>query len=227
MSAEPLAHYDGGDISGGVAPRARLTADRVRRWTFSPAPLTRRGYDARSAEAFRVQVADELDVLASQLANLRAENQRLNDHVELHRHGVIPSARLDHIPGAREVNLLSSAQREAESIIGQAHEYARQVAEYARQQYEGYLEAAAEDARREAERTVHEHRSIAGADVDNGAAMREALRAYGHLMISHLRAAAQHLHDGSDQLSATMERITAEAVPGTTSASRPALPPQP
>lgn len=115
-----------------------------------------------------MQVADELDLLATQLANLRAENERLNDHLELHRHGVIPSAdNAAAVPAAKEVNLLSAAQREAEQIIAQAHDYARRVAEYARMQYESYMRAAAEEAKQEAERAVTEYRSSAGVNFDD------------------------------------------------------------
>ena len=110
-----------------------------------------------------MQVADELDVLAAQVAYLRAENERLTDQLELHRHGVIPSTgRRRRLPAAKEVNLLSAAQREAEQIIAQAHEYARRVAEYARVQYESYMQAAVEEARQEAERAVQDYRQHRG-----------------------------------------------------------------
>ncbi|MEK8105343.1 DivIVA domain-containing protein [Micromonospora sp. M12] len=64
-----------------------MTADRVRRWEFGAASFTRRGYDNADVDRFRMQVADELDLLATQIATLRAENERLTDRVELHRHG--------------------------------------------------------------------------------------------------------------------------------------------
>ena len=59
----------------------------------------------------------------------------------------------------------SAAQREAEQIIAQAHDYARRVAEYARVQYESYMRAAAEEAKQEAERAVAEYRSSAGVEL--------------------------------------------------------------
>jgi cell division septum initiation protein DivIVA len=189
-----------------------MTADRVRRWEFDAASFARRGYDHKDVDRFRLQVADELDLLAAQIADLRAENERLNDHVELHRHGVIPSAQ-PQLPGVKEVNLLSAAQREAEQIIAQAHEYARRVAEYARVQYESYMRAAAEEARQEAERAVQNYHAAAGANVDDTVATREALRIYGEMMISHMQAAARHLDDGSEHLARTMDRIAREATP--------------
>jgi DivIVA domain-containing protein len=204
----PAGRYDGTQVAG-----VRLTADRVRRWEFGSASFTRRGYDPTDVDRFRMQVADELDLLATQVANLRAENERLGDHVELHRHGVIPSAeQAVRLPAAKEVNLLSAAQREAEQIIAQAHDYARRVAEYARTQYESYVRAAVEQARQEAQRAVQEYRASAGASFDDGVAAREALRIYGEMMISHMRAAARHLDDGSAQLARTMERIGQPAV---------------
>ncbi|MEH1099854.1 cell division protein DivIVA [Micromonospora sp. CPCC 205561] len=181
-----------------------MTADRVRRWEFGVASFTRRGFDDAEVDRFRVQVADELDLLAAQLAELRAENERLKDHVELHRHGVVPSAPA--VPAAKEVNLLSAAQREAEQIIAQAHDYARRVAEYARTQYESYLRAAAQEARREAERSVRGYREASGSDFDGGVAAREALRIYGEMMISQMRAAARQLDEGGEQLARTMAR---------------------
>ncbi|RZT78563.1 cell division septum initiation protein DivIVA [Micromonospora violae] len=209
MSATPISRYDGVQVSGGV--QVRMTADRVRRWEFGAASFARRGYDNADVDRFRVQVADELDLLATQIATLRAENERLTDRVELHRHGVIPStAAAAKVPAAREVNLLSAAQREAEQIIAQAHDYARRVAEYARVQYESYLQAAQAEAKQEAERAVAEYRSAAGPSFDDTVATREALRIFGEMMVSHMQAAARHLDDGSEQLARTMDRIAAE-----------------
>ncbi len=110
--AVPVGRYDGTDVVGGVP--VRMTADRVRRWEFGSSSFARRGYDQADVDRFRMQVADELDLLVTQVANLRAENERLGDHVELHRHGVIPSAEpTASLPATKEVNLLSAAQREA------------------------------------------------------------------------------------------------------------------
>jgi DivIVA domain-containing protein len=191
--------------------QVRMTPDRVRRWEFGTAPFARRGYDHADVDRFRVQVADELDLLATQIAHLRAENERLTDRVELHRHGVIPSTpAAAKAPAAKEVNLLSAAQREAEQIIAQAHDYARRVAEYARVQYESYMRAAAEEAKQEAERAVAEYRSSAGSNFDDSVATREALRIFGEMMVSHMQAAARHLDDGSEQLVRTMDRIAKE-----------------
>ncbi|MFC4017455.1 DivIVA domain-containing protein [Micromonospora sp. GCM10011542] len=210
MSATPISRYDGIQVSGAV--QVRMTADRVRRWEFGAASFARRGYDNGDVDRFRMQVADELDLLSAQIANLRAENERLNDHVELHRHGVIPSApSAAKAPAAKEVNLLSAAQREAEQIIAQAHDYARRVAEYARVQYESYMRAATEEAKQEAERAVKEYRSTAGPSFDDTVATREALRIFGEMMISHMQAAARHLDDGSEHLARTMDRIVKEA----------------
>lgn len=228
MSVSPISEYDRATAVTGQ--RVRLTADRVRRWEFSSSSFTRRGYDDRDVDRFRHQVADELDLLASQLADLRAENERLQDRVELHRHGVLPSAGgVAQLPGPKEVNLLSAAQREAEQIIAQAHDYARRVAEYARTQYENYLRAAAEEARNEAERAVQEYRASAGATFDDTVATREALRIFGEMMISHMQAAARHLDDGSEHLARTMDRIVREAGSGVAAAAgdRPALSPRP
>ena len=210
MSATPISRYDGSPVSGGV--QVRLTSDRVRRWEFGTASFARRGYDHADVDRFRMQVADELDLLAAVVANLRAENERLNDHLELHRHGVIPSTDATAtLPAAKEVNLLSAAQREAEQIIAQAHDYARRVAAYAQMQYESYMRAAAEEAKQEAERAVQEYRRSAGPNFDDTVATREALRIFGEMMMSHMQAAARHLNDGSEQLARTMDRLVSEA----------------
>ena len=218
MSAAQISRYDGATASRSTGPQVRMTADRIRRWEFDASSFTRRGYDHKDVDRFRLQVADEIDSLATQIADLRAENARLNDHVELHRHGVIPSVNPQaKLPAAKEVNLLSAAQREAEQIIAQAHDYARRVAEYARVQYESYMQAAAEDAQQEAERAVQNYRATAGASFDDTTATREALRIYGEMMISHMQAAARHLDDGSEYLARTMDRIASEAAPAVTS----------
>ncbi|WP_254876873.1 DivIVA domain-containing protein [Verrucosispora sp. NA02020] len=206
LGTAPIGRYDGTPVSGGVP--VRLTADRVRRWEFGSASFARRGYDQSGVDRFRMQVADELDRLSTRVADLRAENEMLTGHVELHRHGVFPtSGPTPQAPAAKEVNLLSAAQREAEQIIAQAHDYARRVAEYARTQYESYVRAAVEEARQQAERAVQDYRASAGPTFDDGVAAREALRIYGEMMISHMQAAARHLDDGRAQLARTMERI--------------------
>jgi cell division septum initiation protein DivIVA len=215
VTATHIDRYEG-QVSGGSGVQIRLTPDRVRRWAFESASITRRGYDHRDVDRFRLQVADELDHLAAQLADVWAENQRLNDQVELLRHGVIPSNQ----PNAKEVNLLSAAQREAEQIVAQAHDYARRVAEYARMQYESYMHAAVEEARQEAQRAVQDYRASAGAGFDESVAAREALRIFGEMMISHLQAAARHLDDGSEQLARTMDRIAREVPSGTAALPR-------
>ncbi|MFC4149712.1 DivIVA domain-containing protein [Micromonospora mangrovi] len=220
MSATPISRYDGMQVSGGV--QVRMTADRVRRWEFGGTSFTRRGYDQNDVDRFRVQVADELDLLSAQISHLRAENERLTDRVELHRHGVIPSAGpASNLPAAKEVNLLSAAQREAEQIIAQAHDYARRVAEYARVQYESYMRAAEEEAKQEAERAVQEYRASAGPSFDDSVATREALRIFGEMMMSHMRAAARHLDDGSEQLARTMDRLASEAGGAAVGAGQP------
>ncbi|SCL26874.1 DivIVA domain-containing protein [Micromonospora inyonensis] len=229
MNTTPIGRYEPVPVPVS-GPQVRLTADRVRRWEFTTASFTRRGYDHQDVDRFRVQVADELDLLAAQVAHLRAENERLTDRVELHRHGVIPSAgAAGATPAAKEVNLLSAAQREAEQIIAQAHDYARRVAEYARMQYESYVQAAAEEARQEAERAVQDYRRAAGSEFDDSVATREALRIYGEMMISHMQAAARQLDDGSAQLARTMDRLVGAAGAGPAVAAAgaaPALPRQ-
>ncbi|SBT41335.1 DivIVA domain-containing protein [Micromonospora auratinigra] len=223
MSATPISRYESGQFSGAV--QVRLTSDRVRRWEFGSASFTRRGYDHADVDRFKVQVADEMDLLATQVANLRAEVERLQDQLELHRHGVLPSTDPKAVlPAAKEVNLLSAAQREAEQIIAQAHDYARRVAEYAQVQYEAYMRAAAEEAKQEAERAVAQYRSSAGANFDDSVATREALRIFGEMMMSHMRAAARHLDDGSEQLARTMERLARESAPVGAGPSQAALP---
>ncbi|MFI5490716.1 DivIVA domain-containing protein [Micromonospora echinaurantiaca] len=209
MSATPISRYDGRHVAQS-AP-VRMTADRVRRWRFDSASFTRRGYEPTDVDRFRMQVADELDLLAAHVANIHAENARLNDHLELHRHGVIPSTdTAAKLPAAEQVNVLSGAQREAEQIIAQAHDYARRVAEYARAQYDNYMQAAVENARQEAEQAVQDYRRNAGNDVNHTAATQEALRIFGEMMISHLQSAVQHLNEGSQQLTQTMNRMATQ-----------------
>ncbi|MCW3840763.1 DivIVA domain-containing protein [Micromonospora yasonensis] len=205
MSVTSISRYDGGQVA--LSPPVRMTANRVRRWQFDAASFTRRGYEPTDVDRFRIQVADELDRLATQMADLQAENARLNDHLELHRHGVLPSSdRAANQPVAEQVNMLSAAQREAEQIIAQAHDYASRVAEYARVQYESYVQAAVENARQEAEQAVHDRHNTGDAFNDTTAA-QEALRIFGEMMISHLQSAAGHLNEGSEQLTRTMNRM--------------------
>ncbi|MBM0224762.1 DivIVA domain-containing protein [Micromonospora sp. ATA51] len=207
--------------------RVRLTADRVRRWQFSTPSFTRRGYDSDEVDRFRIRAADELDLLATEIARLRAESERLAGQLELHRHGVIPSANgVTALPTANEVNLLSEAQREAERIMAQAHEYAHRVAEYARAQYDSSVQAAGDGARREAQRAMHSGRRGAGVEGDDVA--RNAAQIAGEAMISQIRAVARHLDDGRQQLTRALERLGAGPTnpDGTTGGPGLAAPPR-
>lgn len=205
MSVTSTSRYDGAQVA--LSPPVRMTADRVRRWQFEAASFTRRGYEPTDVDRFRIQVADELDRLATEVANLQAEHARLNDHLELHRHGVRPSTdTAGNQPAAGQVNVVSAAQREAEQIIAQAHDYARRVAEYGRAQYEAHVQAAVDNARQEAEQAARDgHRN--GGGTFNRTASQEALRMVGEMMISHLQSVARQLDEGSEQLAATMHRM--------------------
>ncbi|MFU8875665.1 DivIVA domain-containing protein [Micromonospora sp. SL4-19] len=206
MSVTPISRYDGGQVA--PSPPVRMTANRVRRWQFDTTSFTRRGYEPTDVDRFRIQVADELDQLATQTANLQAENARLNDHLELHRHGVPPSTdTAAKPPAAEQVNMLSAAQREAEQIIAQAHDHASRFAEYARAQYESHVQAAVDNARQEAEQAVRDDRHNTGGTFKDTTAAQEALRIAGEMMISHLQSAARHLDGGSEQLARTMNRM--------------------
>ncbi|MFE9206868.1 DivIVA domain-containing protein [Micromonospora sp. NPDC007230] len=207
MSETPIRTGDGTQVP--APPAVRTTADRVRRWQFNTPSLARRGYDSDEVDRFRIQAADELDLLATEIARLRAENERLAGQLELHRHGVIPSAgaAVD-LPRANEVNLLSEAQREAEQIMAQAHEYAHRVAEYARAQYDNAVRAASDGAAQEARRAIHNGRLGAGVERDDAA--RKVMPTGGETMIAQIRAVARHLDDGRQQLARALERLAAE-----------------
>ncbi|MEU5727257.1 DivIVA domain-containing protein [Micromonospora sp. NPDC047738] len=206
MSETPIRTGDGTQVP--APPAVRTTADRVRRWQFNTPSLARRGYDSDEVDRFRIQAADELDLLATEIARLRAENERLAGQLELHRHGVIPSAgAAADLPRANEVNLLSEAQREAEQIMAQAHEYAHRVAEYARAQYDNSVRAAGGGAAQEARRAMHNRR---GAGVERDDAARKVMPTGGETMIAQIRAVARHLDDGRQQLARALERLAAE-----------------
>ncbi|WP_231935120.1 DivIVA domain-containing protein [Micromonospora viridifaciens] len=197
-----------------------MTADRVRRWQFHTPSFTRRGYDNAEVDRFRIQAADELDRLATEIAHLRAENERLAGHLELHRHGVIPSHdAAAKLPTANEVNLLSEAQREAEQIMAQAHDYAHRVAEYARAQYDNAIRTAVANARQEAQRATHHNR--VGAEGDDPAAGPKALQVAGEAMISQIRAVARHLDDGRQQLARALDRLAPKPTEAEVAAGAP------
>ncbi|MEU2615646.1 cell division protein DivIVA [Micromonospora sp. NPDC007271] len=205
-----------------------MTADRVRRWQFHTTSFTRSGYDSAEVHRFRIQAADELDLLATEIAHLWAENERLAGHLELHRHGVIPSHdAAAKLPTANEVNLLSEAQREAEQIMAQAHDYAHRVAEYARTQYDKTIRTAIDSAIPEAQRATHHNRRGTGVVDADPAAERKALQVAGDAMISQIRAVARHLDDGRQQLARTLDRLAPKPTEAevTAGAPGPAAPP--
>ncbi|SCF02604.1 hypothetical protein GA0074695_2947 [Micromonospora viridifaciens] len=221
MTDERDPDQNGGRHSGAGAddgrPRAALAV---------PHPVVYRpGLRLGEVERFRIRVADELDLLATEVAGLRAENVRLAGQLEMHRHGKIPSVDgVAELPTANEVNLLSEAQREAERIMAQAHEYAHRVAEYARAQYDSSVQAAGDAATQEARRAMHNDRRSAGNEGDDVA--RKAVQVAGEAMISQIRAVARHLDDGRQQLGRALERLAAEPTnaEGTVGGPGPAAP---
>jgi cell division initiation protein len=137
----------------------RLTPASVRRWSFSRAPLGRRGVPESEVELFRNRVAGALAHADADKADLRAEVDRLRTEVRrLHDyyrdHRVDPSRAADQVrPDPQAVNVISMAQQAADQHIAQAEQYARQLVSDARRQYEEILVTAhrqAEDAARAA-----------------------------------------------------------------------------
>jgi hypothetical protein len=52
-----------------------------------------------------------------------------------------------------------------------------------------------------------------GTDLDEGVAATAALRIFGEMKVAQMQAAAQSLHDGSESLGRTVERLAHDAPP--------------
>ncbi|MFK4145179.1 DivIVA domain-containing protein [Streptomyces sp. NPDC004065] len=204
----------------------RLTPEQVRTKRFTRTPIGRRGLSEEEVGRFMLRVADEIAALHQDVAGLWAENDRLRnfyrDRGERTDGPDGGDARpvLQRQPTVEAVNLLSRAQQQADSLIAQAREYARQVADQARRQYHDVLRQAQQQAQREAERAVLQYRARAGTHYSAEFEELERRLAWARAFLDAIQSVETQLKSAREALAYEVEKLAGAGGP----AAPPAVP---
>jgi DivIVA domain-containing protein len=119
-------------------PERRLSAADLHNVRFTRASMMRPGYVDTEVDRVMSRLAEELNRLAAEKAELRDRVRALQAEVD----GVVtPEA-----PSEQAVRILASAQLTADNYVAEAEEFSRQVTAEARAQYEELTRQARENA---------------------------------------------------------------------------------
>jgi DivIVA domain-containing protein len=119
-------------------PERRLSAADLHNVRFTRAPMMRPGYVDTEVDRVMSRLAEELNRLAAEKAELRDRVRALQAEVE----GVVTPEP----PSEQAVRILASAQLTADNYVAEAEEFSRQVTAEARAQYEQLTREARENA---------------------------------------------------------------------------------
>jgi DivIVA domain-containing protein len=152
----------------------------------------RRGFDPEEVLLFLNKLANDIQAAATERAALRAELHRVRAELDRMRHGSPDEQRQDRIEiSVHAVGLLSQAQQTADSCVAEAEQYAREMIQAARGQYQDILQRA----QLAAENSV---RDLAVEQPDRGVSLPE---------VEHVRTYARVVQV---QLSAVLDALTQE-----------------
>lgn len=186
------------DSNYGLATPS-MSAQAVRAARFS---TKRHGWDDKEVRAFLDAVANDIQsadaeraAWRAELHELRAEVQRLRGTVD----GEAGQTRID--ISIHAVGMLSQAQQTADSCVAEAEQYARDLVNAARSQYQEILQ----NARQTTARTIRELAAAAPASIpdDNTVSMPEIeyVRTFAGVAQMQLRSILDALIDEVDKLS--------------------------
>jgi DivIVA domain-containing protein len=207
MSASPGG--PAGDPPGGR--RRPLSPEQIRSVELPKTTLGRRGYSEPEVEQFVARLASDVEGWIAHSSSLRSEIDRLKTALrQWSKNGSINGNAAGHDsskPHPDAVQVMSRAQQEADSILAQAQDYARRVAEYARQQYEEILRGAYEDALAEADRAEREHRI--GPDTDYAAEWEELQRrlAWARTFLGAVQGAEAQLKAAGEAIAYEVDKL--------------------
>jgi DivIVA domain-containing protein len=119
-------------------PERRLSAADLHNVRFSRASMMRPGYVDTEVDRVMARLAEELNRLAAEKAELRDRVRALQAAVD----GVVTPEP----PSEQAVRILASAQLTADNYVAEAEEFSRQVTAEARAQYEELTREARENA---------------------------------------------------------------------------------
>jgi DivIVA domain-containing protein len=121
-----------------VQPERRLSAADLHNVRFTRASMMRPGYVDTEVDRVMARLAEELNRLAAEKAELRDRVRALQAAVD----GVVTPEP----PSEQAVRILASAQLTADNYVAEAEEFSRQVTAEARAQYEELTREARENA---------------------------------------------------------------------------------
>jgi DivIVA domain-containing protein len=127
-----------GQNEAPAQPERRLSAADLHNVRFTRATMMRPGYVDTEVDRVMNRLAEELNRLAAEKAELRDRVRALQAEVE----GVVTPEP----PSEQAVRILSSAQLTADNYVAEAEEFSRQVTAEARAQYEELTRQARENA---------------------------------------------------------------------------------
>ena len=127
-----------GQNQAQTQPERRLSAADLHNVRFTRATMMRPGYADTEVDRVMNRLAEELNRLAAEKAELRDRVRALQAEVE----GVVAPEP----PSEQAVRILSSAQLTADNYVAEAEEFSRQVTAEARAQYEELTRQARENA---------------------------------------------------------------------------------
>ncbi len=189
------SRYRSVDLETSSPRRQPMSPDAIRRVSLA---RTWRGYDEREVNALIERVAADVEQWTTDNTGLRVELHRIKDALrnwqsaDDHRQGQrIPEVQ----PSVEAVALLTRAQQQADSVVAQAHEYARQVTDQARRQADQLLRDAHTHAEAAAEQAVRDYRATAGshyaAELEEVERRAAWLRSFAHAMQIQVQAASE------------------------------------
>lgn len=185
-----MTSFDGGAL------RNPLSADAVRAARFES---RRRGFDPDDVRSFLNQVANNIQAADAERASLRAELHSAHaelDQLRRSAQGGQPGGQPE--PGeisVHAVELLSQAQQIADSCVAEAEQYARDLVEAARGQYQDILHRAQQAA-------ASSVRDLAEVQLDRGVSIPEIeyVRTYAKVAQVQLRSVLDALTQEVDKL---------------------------
>lgn len=169
-----------------------LSADAVRAARF---PTQRRGFDPEEVQLFLHQVAREIQAADAERAELRAELQTARATLEELRRKERTEPEQEQLAiSAHAVGLLSQAQQIADGRVAEAEQYARDLIEAARGQYQEVL--------RRAQQAADSVRELPGVKVEAGLSAQEVeyVRTYARVAQVQLRSVLDALSHEVDKL---------------------------
>lgn len=202
------ANYPGDepDLSRHTALRGwrPMSPEHIRGHRFRETALGRRGYRPDEVEAFLARMAEEVQRWTSTHARDLAEINRLR--------GFFRNQNIDTEPAGQRafsneaINMLATAQHQADQLIADAKTHARSMQTDAR----GQAERVVAEARREAEAAAHSYRTRAGQQYSADREQVERLAAIARNILAAVAGATSQLDGASAQIRAVGDAFGAE-----------------